>query len=163
MFRLGGDEGSMSVSWPSLHPVHLFDQMKTIYKSFPFKTFRDFMKRAGINAGYQEKPCLNPTDPACPATAANKASQRAPDVGAELTGGCYGFATRYMHWPEQLMVGGTEKNKSGYIRHAGALQSVVQLMGPRDMLDYWANTYKVRSRVDPDMSGDEFLAPVIYS
>jgi hypothetical protein len=21
---------------------------------------------------------------------------------------------------------------------------VVQLMGPRDMLDYWANTYKVR-------------------
>ena len=24
-----------------------------------------------------------------------------PDIGAELTGGCYGFATRYMHWPEQ--------------------------------------------------------------
>ena len=101
------------------------------------------MKRAGINSGYQEKPCLNPADPACPATAANKASRRAPDVGAELTGGCYGFATRYMHWPEQLVVGGTEKNKSGYIRQAGALQSVVQLMGPRDMLDYWANTYKV--------------------
>ncbi len=38
-----------------------------------------------------------------------------PDVGAELTGGCYGFATRYNHWPEQLVVGGTEKNASGHI------------------------------------------------
>jgi patched 1 protein len=120
--------------------------MNATYKSFPFKTFRDFMKRAGINSGYQEKPCLNPSDPGCPGTAANKASRRVPDVGAELTGGCYGFATRYMHWPEQLVVGGTEKNKSGYIKNAGALQSVVQLMGPRDMLDYWANTYKVRAQ-----------------
>jgi hypothetical protein len=38
-----------------------------------------------------------------------------PDVGAELTGGCYGFAPRYMHWPEQLIVGGTTKNKTGHI------------------------------------------------
>ncbi len=38
-----------------------------------------------------------------------------PDVGAELTGGCYGFATRYNHWPEQLVVGGVSKNDSGYI------------------------------------------------
>lgn len=38
-----------------------------------------------------------------------------PDIGAELTGGCYGFATRYMHWPEQLIVGGTTKNKTGHI------------------------------------------------
>ena len=38
-----------------------------------------------------------------------------PDIGAELTGGCYGFATRYMHWPEQLVVGGVTKNKTGHI------------------------------------------------
>ena len=38
-----------------------------------------------------------------------------PDIGAELTGGCYGFASRYMHWPEQLVVGGTIKNKTGHI------------------------------------------------
>ena len=43
------------------------------------------------------------------------------------------------------MVGGAQKNKSGYIREIGALQSVVQLMGPRDMLDYWSNTYKVHT------------------
>lgn len=40
---------------------------------------------------------------------------QAPDVGAELTGGCYGFAAKYMHWPEDLVVGGTKKNKTGHI------------------------------------------------
>ena len=51
--RLGGDEGSLELSWSSLHPLQLFERMKTIYTSFPFSVFRDFMKRAGINTGYQ--------------------------------------------------------------------------------------------------------------
>ena len=38
-----------------------------------------------------------------------------PDIGGELTGGCYGFASRYMHWPEELVVGGTSKNSTGHI------------------------------------------------
>ena len=143
--RLGGDKGSMPVSWPTLHPVKLFEQMAPVFPAFPFTVFRDFMKRAGINSGYQEKPCLDPRDPQCPDSAPNKASGLAPDVGAELTGGCYGFATRYMHWPEQLVVGGGVKNKTGYVRQAGGLQSMVQLMGARDMHDYWADTYKVTS------------------
>ena len=143
--RLGGDEGSLEVSWSSLHPVQLFEKMKKIYTSFPFDVFRDFMKRAGINSGYQAKPCLDPLDQDCPLTAPNKESRRPPDVGAELTGGCYGFATRYMHWPEQLVVGGATKNTSGYIRAAGGLQSMVQLMGPRDMFNYHSFTYKVHS------------------
>ena len=50
---------------------------------------------------------------------------------------------RYMRWPEELVVGGVEKNKTGMISDARALQSVIQLMGPRDMLEYWSNTYKV--------------------
>ena len=37
------------------------------------------------------------------------------DVGAELAGGCYGFASKYMHWPEGLIVGGAKKNKSGHM------------------------------------------------
>lgn len=39
-----------------------------------------------------------------------------PNVGAELTGGCYGFAANYMHWPEELIVGGVKKNKTGHIQ-----------------------------------------------
>lgn len=37
------------------------------------------------------------------------------DIGAELTGGCFGFATKYMHWPEDVLVGGVTKNKTGHI------------------------------------------------
>ena len=40
---------------------------------------------------------------------------QAPDVGVELTGGCSGFATKYMHWEEELIVGGVHKNKTGHI------------------------------------------------
>jgi len=38
-----------------------------------------------------------------------------PDIGAELTNGCSGFATNLMHWHEDLIVGGSKKNKTGHI------------------------------------------------
>ena len=42
-------------------------------------------------------------------------------MGVELTGGCQGFATKFMDWPEELLVGGVKKNTSGIIRRC-ALQ-----------------------------------------
>nr|CAD7573268.1 unnamed protein product [Timema californicum] len=98
---------------------------------------------AGISNGYQGKPCLDPSDTECPETAPNKMSGQVPDIGAELTGGCYGFAAKYMHWPEDLIVGGTSKNKTGHLHRAHALQTVIQLMGERELYDFWSETYKV--------------------
>lgn len=69
--------------------------------------------------------------------------QQVPDVGVELTGGCYGFAAKYMHWPEELLIGGARHNKTGHLTRAAALQTVVQLMGERELYDFLANTYKV--------------------
>ena len=60
-----------------------------------------------------------------------------------MTGGCYGFAANYMHWPEELLVGGGKHNKTGQLMRAAALQSVVQLMGERELYDFMSNTYKV--------------------
>ncbi|KAK6617228.1 hypothetical protein RUM44_005559 [Polyplax serrata] len=130
------------VKWTNLNPLTLVEKMKTFDFTFPFKTLEDYLKRAGVSTGYQEKPCLNPKDPECPNTAPNK-NGHVPDVGAELTGGCYGFAAKYMHWPEDLVVGGTKKNKTGHITKAKALQTVVQLMGERELFEYWSDTYKV--------------------
>lgn len=48
-----------------------------------------------------------------------------------------------MHWPEQLIVGGATRNVTSALRSARALQSVVQLMGEREMYEYWADHYKV--------------------
>ena len=38
-----------------------------------------------------------------------------PDLGAMLTGGCSGFSSKYMRWPEDLLFGGVMKNKTGHI------------------------------------------------
>ena len=101
--------------------------------------------KAGITSAYQKKPCLDPLDPTCPSTAPNKASSQAPDIGAELTGGCYGFATKFMHWPEDLIVGGVVKNKTGHIIRAKALQSIIQLMAEQEMYEFYQHTYKVHN------------------
>lgn len=101
------------------------------------------MKHAGITTGYTEKPCLNPKDPQCPVTAPNKSSGNPPDIGAALTGGCYGFASKYMHWPEELVVGGVTRNRTRHLKNAKALQTVIQLMGEREMYDFWMNNYRV--------------------
>ncbi|XP_012231499.1 protein patched [Linepithema humile] len=146
LFRLSsGTKMNKPVQWTNLNPTELLDDIKKLQfaSSFPFKTLEDHMKRAGITNGYQSKPCLNPADPECPETAPNKKSQKVPDVGAELTGGCYGFAAKYMHWPEELVVGGAKHNKTGHLTRAAALQTVVQLMGERELYDFLSATYKV--------------------
>ncbi|XP_020282533.1 protein patched isoform X4 [Pseudomyrmex gracilis] len=143
LFRLSSGTNSKPVLWTNLNPSRMVDEMKKLQFTFPFKTLEDYMKRAGITNGYQSKPCLNPTDPECPETAPNKKSQQVPDVGVELTGGCYGFAAKYMHWPEELVVGGAKHNKTGHLTRAAALQTVVQLMGERELYDFLASTYKV--------------------
>lgn len=117
--------------------------MKKIEFNFDYHMLENYLRRAGITSGYQEKPCLNPKDPECPDTAPNKNSSQIPDIGAELTSGCYGFAAKYMHWPEDLLVGGAVRNKTGHIKQAKALQTVVQLMDVHEMYEFWFNTWKV--------------------
>lgn len=131
------------VKWTNLNPIQLVDQIKQKETHFDYHSLEDYLHRAGITTGYQEKPCLNPSDPECPMSAPNFNSSQNLDVGAELTSGCYGFAARYMHWPEDLLVGGSIKNKSGHIKQAKALQTVVQLMGEHELYEFWAETYKV--------------------
>ncbi|XP_034941243.1 protein patched [Chelonus insularis] len=131
------------VQWMDLNPMKLFEEMKGLVVSFPFQPLEEYMKRSGITNGYQSKPCLDPMDPNCPNSAPNKKTQQVPDIGAELTGGCYGFAAKYMHWPEELIVGGAKHNKTGHIIQAAALQSVVQLMTARELYEYHSHSYKV--------------------
>lgn len=132
-----------NVKWTNLNPSRVIEEMKRKEHQFDYHFLEDYLKRAGITTGYQEKPCLNPKDPECPKTAPNFNSSESVDIGAELTSGCYGFAAKYMHWPEDLIVGGVQKNKSGHIKQAKALQTVVQLMGEHELFEYYAETYKV--------------------
>ncbi|KAL4119130.1 hypothetical protein QTP88_011981 [Uroleucon formosanum] len=132
------------IKWTNLNPQSLMKSIKTMGDTnFPFDMLETYMKRAGINSGYQDKPCLDPEDPDCPETAPNKKSKKIPDIGAELANGCHGFASKYMHWPKELLLGGITQNKTGYIQNAEALQSVLQLMGEKELYEFWLQSYKV--------------------
>ncbi|XP_013176469.1 PREDICTED: protein patched [Papilio xuthus] len=131
------------LTWTHLNPLEVLEEVRKLKFQFPLSTMEAYMKRAGITSGYMKKPCLDPTDAHCPNTAPNKKSGHVPDVAAELSHGCYGFAAAYMHWPEQLIVGGATRNTTSALRSARALQSVVQLMGEREMFEYWTDHYKV--------------------
>lgn len=66
-----------NVLWTHLNPTKLVQDMKKMdFDQFPFSTLESYMKRAGITTAYQEKPCLNVSDPLCPDTAPNKKSQQ---------------------------------------------------------------------------------------
>uniref|UniRef100_H2Z0N5 SSD domain-containing protein n=1 Tax=Ciona savignyi TaxID=51511 RepID=H2Z0N5_CIOSA len=96
----------------------------------------DLSFQAGITTGYTEKWCLDPMDPDCPTTAANYNSREIPDVKTILKAGCSGFASKVMQWPLDLIVGGVQKNTSGYIERARGLQTLFQLMGGTNMYNF---------------------------
>lgn len=144
-----------TISWSSLNPMQLFEEaIREMSKRFSNEEkvgktdqsavmkVEQYMKQAGISTGYIKKPCLNPSDPQCPESAPNKKSRQSTDIGAALSGGCYGYAVNFMHWPEELIVGGAEKNSTNHIRKAKALQTVVQLMSEQELYDHWNDNYK---------------------
>ncbi|XP_041359146.1 protein patched homolog 1-like isoform X2 [Gigantopelta aegis] len=137
------------LTWKMLNPRGLVTAMKEYAKYsgiyFPVEALEEVFDRAGIGSAYQEKPCLNPYDPECPTTAPNKYNKQIPDLGGEMTNGCAGFATKYMHWNEDLIFGGVRKNKTGHIVKIEAFQSIIQLMGEKDLFEYHDNSMKVTS------------------
>lgn len=102
---------------------------------------RELFLKAGITDGYQNRPCLDPTELDCPTSAPNSPSKsgQPPNVSIELTGGCKGFATELMEWAEELVVGGTKKATSGTLSSAKALQTILVLSGPQDLHKRWAD------------------------
>ncbi|GFT84485.1 protein patched [Nephila pilipes] len=135
-----------AVQWANLNPQELLETVKKYYTSSnTLQAMETFMKRAGITTAYQEKPCLNPNDELCPSSAPNKKSLKPLNIGAELTGGCFGFATKYMQWPEGALLGGVTKNKTGHIIRAEALQTIIELMSEEEMFKFWKDHIKVHN------------------
>jgi hypothetical protein len=132
--------------WTNLNPLLMIETKRRAqpHASFPYDALISWMKRTGISSGYLDRPCLDPSDPNCPISAPNKLTGEAPNIGRELTNGCHGLASKQMHWKEEELVGGVVRNRSGYIVRASALQSTIQLMGERDVYDYWRKTTKVQ-------------------
>ncbi|XP_020624652.1 protein patched homolog 1-like [Orbicella faveolata] len=140
--------GTPLPKWKNLTIPSLIQAVRTEIPQ-DYEKFMWLLKEAGINSGYMTKPCLDPHDSECPKTAPNYKTKKKPDIGVELTGGCQGFATKYMDWPEELIVGRTVKNGSRIIR-AEAYQSIVMLMGSQQLYTRWHGETKVNHMSDGD-------------
>lgn len=40
---------------------------------------------------------------------------QAPRVAQELSGGCHGFSHKFMHWQEELLLGGMARSPQGQL------------------------------------------------
>uniref|UniRef100_A0A8C4WDZ0 Patched 2 n=1 Tax=Gopherus evgoodei TaxID=1825980 RepID=A0A8C4WDZ0_9SAUR len=124
--------GRPDIQWTNLDPVQLLEELGQFTS---LEGFRELLDKAQVGQAYVERPCLNPREPACPASAPNRPSQQDPDIPAELMGGCHGFSRKFMHWQEELILGGTTKDPQGRLlsphggwESEGALSSL--LPGP---------------------------------
>ncbi|CAH3129517.1 unnamed protein product [Pocillopora meandrina] len=140
------------IKWKSLNPIEMVEHIYEFYPAMNEKLM-GLLNEAGISSGYMKKPCLDPFDPECPDTAPNYRKEK-PDIGVEVTDGCQGFATKYLDWPEELIIGGVTKNRTDFVRSAEALQSIVLLMGKQQMYTHWHGAAKVQ-HLEQQWSEDE--------
>ncbi|XP_061756517.1 protein patched homolog 1 isoform X2 [Nerophis ophidion] len=127
--------GKDPLQWTNFDPKEFLDDLRRDH--FPVDSFEEMLAKADVGHGYMDRPCLKPSDPDCPLTAPNKNSTKPLDVAWALNGGCYGLSRKYMHWQEELIVGGTTKNGSGPLLSAQALQTMFQLMTPKQMFEHF--------------------------
>ncbi|KAK2841047.1 hypothetical protein Q7C36_012626 [Tachysurus vachellii] len=127
--------GRPPLQWMNFDPMALIADMQTMTKVVG--SWEEILAKAEVGRGYMDRPCINPADPDCPLSAPNKNSTQPLDIGQVLTGGCHGVSKKYMHWQEELIIGGTTKNNSGRLLSAQALQTMFQLMTPKQMYEHF--------------------------
>ncbi|PNJ71383.1 PTCH1 isoform 19, partial [Pongo abelii] len=129
------NRGKPPLRWTNFDPLEFLEELKKI--NYQVDSWEEMLNKAEVGHGYMDRPCLNPADPDCPATAPNKNSTKPLDMALVLNGGCHGLSRKYMHWQEELIVGGTVKNSTGKLISAHALQTMFQLMTPKQMYEHF--------------------------
>ncbi|KAH0618674.1 hypothetical protein JD844_018081 [Phrynosoma platyrhinos] len=126
--------GRRDIQWTNLDPIQLMEELGQFAS---LEGFKEMLDKAEVGQAYMERPCLDPLDPECPTSAPNSQSKKEPDIPSELTGGCHGFSQKYMHWQEELILGGTVKDSQG------KLQSMFLLMSPRQLFEHYRDDYEI--------------------
>ncbi|KAM6455327.1 protein patched homolog 2 isoform 2-T2 [Liasis olivaceus] len=132
--------GRRDIQWTNLDPIQLMEELGQFAS---LEGFKEMLDKAEVGQAYMERPCLDPFDPECPPSAPNSQSQKEPHIPSELTGGCHGFSQKYMHWQEELILGGTVKDSQGKLQKAEALQSMFLLMSPRQLYEHYRDDYEI--------------------
>ncbi|XP_047446380.1 protein patched homolog 1 isoform X2 [Mugil cephalus] len=132
--------GMPDIQWMNLDPVKLMEELSQFTS---LEGFKEMLDKAQVGHAYMNRPCLDPSDPDCPLSAPNKEQGESPDISGRLQGGCHGFSRKFMHWQEELILGGRVKNGQDTLLSAEALQSMFLLMSPKQLYEHFKDDYEI--------------------
>uniref|UniRef100_A0A8C5FJI4 SSD domain-containing protein n=1 Tax=Gadus morhua TaxID=8049 RepID=A0A8C5FJI4_GADMO len=123
--------GMPDIQWMNLDPVKLMEELSQFTS---LEGFKEMLDKAQVGHAYMNRPCLDPTDPDCPLSAPNKGLRE---------GGCHGFSKKFMHWQEELILGGRVKDSQDALQSAEALQTMFLLMSPKQLYEHFKDDYRI--------------------
>ncbi|RVE61675.1 hypothetical protein OJAV_G00174820 [Oryzias javanicus] len=132
--------GMPDIQWMNLDPVKLMEELSQFTS---LEGFKEMLDKAQVGHAYMNRPCLNPSDLDCPLSAPNKEQGESPDIAGRLQGGCHGFSQKFMHWQEELILGGQVKSSQGTLLSAEALQTMFLLMSPKQLYEHFKDDYEI--------------------
>ncbi|XP_028987893.1 protein patched homolog 1 [Betta splendens] len=132
--------GMPDIQWMNLDPVKLMEELSQFTS---LEGFKEMLDKAQVGHAYMNRPCLDPSDPDCPLSAPNKEQGESPDISGHLQGGCHGFSRKFMHWQEELILGGRVKSSQDTLLSAEALQTMFLLMSPKQLYEHFKDDYEI--------------------
>nr|XP_057924386.1 protein patched homolog 1 [Doryrhamphus excisus] len=132
--------GMPDIQWMNLDPVKLMEELSQFTS---LEGFKEMLDKAQVGHAYMNRPCLDPSDSDCPLSAPNKEQGETPDIAGHLQGGCHGFSRKFMHWQEELILGGRVKNTQDALMSAEALQTMFLLMSPKQLYEHFKDDYEI--------------------
>ncbi|XP_040911565.1 protein patched homolog 1 [Toxotes jaculatrix] len=132
--------GMPDIQWMNLDPMKLMEELSQFTS---LEGFKEMLDKAQVGHAYMNRSCLDPSDPDCPLSAPNKEKGESPDVAKGLQGGCHGFSRKFMHWQEELILGGRVKNGQDTLLSAEALQTMFLLMSPKQLYEHFKDDYEI--------------------
>ncbi|XP_013887067.1 protein patched homolog 1 [Austrofundulus limnaeus] len=132
--------GMPDIQWMNLDPVKLMEELSQFTS---LEGFKEMLDKAQVGHAYMNRPCLDPSDTDCPLSAPNKEKEESPDIAGRLQGGCHGFSRKFMHWQEELILGGRVKSIPDTLLSAEALQTMFLLMSPKQLYEHFKDDYEI--------------------
>uniref|UniRef100_A0A8C8C154 SSD domain-containing protein n=1 Tax=Oncorhynchus tshawytscha TaxID=74940 RepID=A0A8C8C154_ONCTS len=124
--------GMPDIQWMNLDPLKLMEELSQFTS---LEGFREMLDKAQVGHAYMNRPCLDPNDPECPLSAPNKDLRE--------VSGCHGFSKKFMHWQEELILGGRVKDTQNALQSAEALQTMFLLMSPKQLYEHFKDDYEI--------------------
>uniref|UniRef100_A0A3B5AGP3 Patched 2 n=1 Tax=Stegastes partitus TaxID=144197 RepID=A0A3B5AGP3_9TELE len=121
--------GMPDIQWMNLDPVKLMEELSQFTS---LEGFKEMLDKAQVRQ-QSNFVCLLRWD-------TNKES---PDIAGRLQGGCHGFSQKFMHWQEELILGGRVKNSQDALLSAEALQTMFLLMSPKQLYEHFKDDYEI--------------------